>query len=152
MQKVELAPFKVIGLSIRTTNENNQALKDIGELWGKLMSENILAQIPNKLDDAVYSIYTQYESDHTKPYTVLLGCKVSNIDIIPEGLTGMSFSGGRYTKLTTKGDLNEGIVGKKWGEIWNMNLDRVFTADFEVYGEKAQNPKDAEIDFYIATN
>jgi hypothetical protein len=33
-----------------------------------------------------------------------------------------------------------------------MDLNRAFTADFEVFGEKAQNPNDAEIDFLIATN
>ena len=31
-----------------------------------------------------------------------------------------------------------------------MDLERVFTADFEVFGEKAQNPIDAEINFLIA--
>ncbi len=31
-----------------------------------------------------------------------------------------------------------------------MDMDRAFTADFEVYGEKAQNPSDAEVDIFIA--
>jgi hypothetical protein len=31
-----------------------------------------------------------------------------------------------------------------------MNLERMFTADFEVFGEKAQNPMDAEVDFLVA--
>jgi len=31
-----------------------------------------------------------------------------------------------------------------------MDLGRIFTADFEVYGEKAQNPSDAEVDIFIA--
>jgi hypothetical protein len=31
-----------------------------------------------------------------------------------------------------------------------MNLERAFTTDFEVFGEKAQNLADAEIDFYVA--
>ena len=40
----------------------------------------------------------------------------------------------------------------KWVKIWEMNLARKYTVDFEVYGEKARNPQDAEIDFYIAVN
>lgn len=32
MDKVKIQPFKVIGISVRTTNENNQAAKDIGDL------------------------------------------------------------------------------------------------------------------------
>jgi hypothetical protein len=30
-----------------------------------------------------------------------------------------------------------------------MDLSRTYIADFEVFGEKAQNPSDAEIDFYV---
>jgi len=152
MNKVKIEPFMIIGISVRTTNENNQAAKDIGDLWGKFMSENVLGAIPNKIDSTVYSIYTEYESDHTKPYTTILGCKVSSLHSIPDKMIGKSFDGGNYVKLSAKGDLMKGLIVNKWTEIWNMNLDRVFTADFEVFGEKAQNPSDAEIDFLIATN
>ena len=44
----------------------------------------------------------------------------------------------------------KGLVVNKWSEIWEMDLERLFTTDFEVFGEKAQNPVDAEIDFLIA--
>ena len=43
-----------------------------------------------------------------------------------------------------------GLIVNKWTEIWEMDLDRVFTGDYEVFGEKAQNPTDPEIDFLIA--
>lgn len=150
MNKVKIEPFKVIGISVRTTNENNQASKDIGDLWGKFISENVLGAIPNKIDSTVYSIYTEYESDHTKPYTTILGCRVENLKDIPKGMIGKSFDGGSYVKLSAKGDLMKGLIVNKWREIWKMDLDRVFTADYEVFGEKAQNPADAEIDFLIA--
>lgn len=150
MSKIRIEPFKVIGISVRTTNEKNQAAKDIANLWGKFMNENILDAIPNKIDNTVYSIYTDYESDHSKPYTAILGCKVADLNSIPEGMTGKSFDGGDYVKLSAKGDLMKGLIVNKWTEIWDMNLDRAFTTDFEVFGEKAQNPADAEIDFYIA--
>lgn len=150
MSKVKIEPFMVVGISVRTTNENNQSAKDIADLWDKFMSENILEAIPNKVDNTVYSIYTDYESDHTKPYTAILGCKVENLASIPEGRVGKSFEGGNYVKLSAKGDLMKGLIVNKWTEIWEMDLDRAFTADFEAFGEKAQNPADAEIDFYVA--
>lgn len=150
MNNVKVEPFKVIGIAVRTTNENNQAAKDIPGLWGKLMTEDILNKIPNKIDGTVYSIYTDYEKDHTKPYTTLLGCKVANLDDIPEGMVGKSFDGGNYVKFTPKGNLEEGLVINEWIKIWGMDLGRVFTADFEMYGEKAQNPADAEVDILIA--
>lgn len=150
MNNVKIEPFKVIGIAIRTTNENGQAGKDIPVLWEKMINEDILNLIPNKIDHTIYSIYTDYEKDHTKPYTTVLGCKVENLDNIPEGMVGYSFDGGNYLKFTAKGDLSKNLVINEWIKIWNMDLGRIFTADFEVYGEKAQDPSDAEIDIFIA--
>ncbi len=150
MKNVKIEPFKVIGIAVRTTNENGQAGKDIPVLWEKMINEDILNSIPNKVDNTIYSIYTDYEKDHTKPYTTVLGCKVENLDEIPTGMVGYSFDGGDYLKFTAKGDLSKDLVINEWIKIWNMDLRRIFTADFEVYGEKAQNPSDAEVDIFIA--
>lgn len=150
MNNVKVEPFKVIGIEVRTTNENEQAAKDIPVLWEKFMKENVVNNIPNKIDNTIYSIYTEYEKDHTKPYTTLLGCKVEHLDHIPEGMTGKSFDGGDYIKFTAKGDLAEDLVINEWFKIWSMELRRSFTADFEIYGEKAQDASDAEVDIFIA--
>jgi len=150
MEKVTIKAFKIIGISVRTTNENGQSAKDIGELWNTFMTEGVLDKIPNKVDNTIYTIYTEYESDHTKPYTTILGCKVSTTDIVPNGMTAKIFKGGNYTKFVAKGDLTKGAVYQEWSKIWNTNLEREYTADFEVYGEKAQNPNDAEVEIFIA--
>lgn len=55
MDKVKIEPFKIIGISVRTTNENGQAAKEIADLWGKFMNEKVLDAIPNKTDNTVYS-------------------------------------------------------------------------------------------------
>ena len=150
MKKLEIKAFKVIGISVRTTNENGQSAKDIGELWNKFMTEGILNKIPNKVDNTIYSIYTDYEKDHTKPYTTILGCKVENLEVIPNGMIAKKIESGNYTKFVSKGDLTKGVVVQEWSKIWNSDLERVYTADFEVYGENAQNPKDAEVDIFVA--
>lgn len=150
MNNFKVDPFKVIGISVRTTNENGQAAKDISMLWQKLMNENVLGNIPNKIDDVIYSIYTDYEKDFTKPYTTLLGCRVSSLDIVPEGMVGYSFDGGVYKKFTAKGDLSKGAVINEWNKIWTMDLNRAYTADFEIYGEKSQDIRNAEVDILIA--
>lgn len=150
MTLIQNPPFAFIGLSIRTTNENQQAMHDIPALWTRFLTENILATIPNKVDNTIYCIYTDYEKDYTKPYTTLLGCKVSSLENIPDRLVGRTIDGGTYTTFTAKGNINEGIVGQKWGEIWSTDLDRAYTADIEVYGKKSQDPANAEIDILIA--
>ena len=152
MQKVEIEPFKVIGIVVRTTNEHGKSAQDIGQLWGKFMSEGISDNIPNKIDDAIFSIYTNYESDHTEAYDAILGCKVSSLENIPDGMVGQSLDGGTYGKFVSQGDLTKGVVFGTWSEIWQQDLDRTFTADFELYGEKAQNPTDAEVEVLVAIN
>ena len=147
-QKIE--KFSVIGISVRTTNENGQAGQDIPALWDKFMTEGIAEKIPNKTDSSIYCIYTEYEKDHTKPYTTILGCKVENLDIIPNGMVGKTFDEATYTKHIAKGNILQGMVFGEWTKIWNSDLDRTFTADFEVYGEKAQNPEKAEVDIFVA--
>ncbi|OPB89382.1 GyrI-like domain-containing protein [Elizabethkingia occulta] len=146
----KLDTFYVIGIAVRTTNENQQAAQDIPVLWHKFMTEGIMDQIPNKIDHAIYCIYTDYEKDYTKPYTTILGCKVDNLDNIPEGMVGKIIKSSDYSKQTIKGNLAEGIVYNEWLKIWNMDLDRSYRADFEIYDEKAQNPENAEVDIFIA--
>lgn len=147
---MEHSEFLMIGISVRTTNENGQAIHDIGPLWERFLTENLLDKIPNKVDQTLYSVYTDYEKDHTRPYTVILGCKVTSLDEIPEGMVGRMIPGGKFTKFTAKGKLSEAIVYSEWLKIWNTHLERRYTADFEVYGEKASNPEDAEVDIFIA--
>lgn len=149
VQNVKIEPFKIIGIAIRTTNENGQAAQDIAQLWGKFMGEGILTKIPNKIDNTIYSLYTDYEGDHNKPYTTIIGCKVKTLEDIPSEMVGQSLAGGDYLKTTARGNLNEGLIVKQWTNIWEMDLDRTYDADFEVFGEKAQNPLDAEIEFLV---
>jgi predicted transcriptional regulator YdeE len=150
MNITSVQPFNIIGIAVRTTNESNQAAQDIPALWQRFMEEHIIEQIPNKVDNTIYSVYTDYEKDHTRPYTTLLGCRVADLSNVPEGLTGKSFAGGQYTVFTAKGKITEGIVYNEWIKIWNADISRAYTADFEVYGANAQDPENAKIDIFIA--
>ncbi len=145
-----LSSFHIIGIAIRTTNENGQATQDIPQLWNRFFTEGLMAQIPGKADDCIYCLYTDYEKDHTRPYTTVIGCRVDSLDLVPEGFVGKTIHAGNYTKFTAKGDMEQGIVYKEWQKIWNTDIDRTFTTDFEVYGEKARDMKHAEVDIFIA--
>jgi predicted transcriptional regulator YdeE len=140
----------IIGIAVRTTNEDQQSGKDIPALWEQFISEGVAARIPNKTGHSVYCVYTDYEKDHTKPYTTLLGCAVFSLEDIPEGLLGRTFEGANYIKFVATGDLQQGVVFDEWVKIWNADLPRAFTADFEVYGEQAQDPAHAAVDIFIA--
>ncbi len=150
MKNLKIPSFSVIGIAMRTTNENGQSSQDIPQLWHNFMSEKIIEKIPHKIDNSIYCIYTEYEKDHTKPYTTIIGCKVSTLESIPEGMIGKTCKEENYTKFLAKGNLQQGIVYNEWIKIWNSGISRTFTTDFEIYGEKAQNPENAEVDIFIA--
>lgn len=142
--------FHIMGISVRTSNENGQAATDIPALWDRFFKEAIPSKIQNRLSEEIYCLYTDYEKDHTKPYTTVLGYKVKDLDTVPEGLTGATVPGKTFEVFTATGKLTEGIVFNEWMQIWNTGLNRTYSGDFEVYGQPSQNPEQAEVDIYIA--
>ena len=144
--------FKIIGISLRTTNKNNQSQQDLGNLWTRFFSENITNKIPNKVSGNIITIYTDYKSDFTDEYTTTIGIPVSTLDEIPPGLIGREFEGDNFQKFTVKGEMPNAVVNT-WIDIWKRDkeLNRKYTYDFEVYGQKSQNGKDSEVEIYIAT-
>lgn len=149
MQRVTIKAFKIIGIATRTTNENMQSAQDISQLWGRFMAEGIADKIPHRVDECVLSLYTNYEGDHTQPYDTILGCRVSSLDNIPDGMVGEAYDERTYAQFDCKGDLTKGLLYQAWTDIHQQDLDRAYIADFEVYGAKAQNPTDAELKIYV---
>lgn len=144
--------FKIIGISVRTTNKNNQSQQDLGKLWNNFFSENIIDKIPNKISGNIITIYTDYKSDYTDEYTTIIGVPVSTLDEIPNGLIGRKFEGDNFQKFIAKGEMPNAVVNT-WIDIWRRDkeLNRKYTYDFEVYGQNSQNGKDSEVEIYIAT-
>ncbi len=138
-----------MGISVRTTNENMQATIDIPALWNNFFAENIAAKIPDKLSDELYCVYTDYEKDHTRPYTTLLGYTVSVSEIVPEGMDSKIIYPENYKIFTAKGKASEGFVFKEWQKIWASCIERSYIADFEIYGAKSKDPDNAEVNIYI---
>jgi len=146
---MQLEEFKFIGMAVRTTNENSQAMKDISALWQRFSQEGVLEKIPGKIDLEILCVYTHYEGDYTLPYDAIIGCRVSSIEKVPEGLVGIDVPAANYEKFTAVGNIQEGCVGKAWHEIWKKDLDRTYIADFEVYGEKSADPSNATVEIFI---
>lgn len=145
--------FNVIGIDVKTTNENNKSAEEIGKLWERFFSEDIANKIPNKLTDEneIFSIYTDYENNFEGAYRCIIGQRVDNLEDIPEGMTGFTVENGKYEKFTAKGEMPSAVV-KKWEEIWAQDgtLERAYTSDFELYTDKSQNGSNSIVDIYIA--
>ena len=136
-QKIE--PFKIIGIAVQSTNEGGKSVKDLGDLWGRFYSEAIASKIPNKIDETIYAIYTDYESDYTGRYKAIIGVRVNELNEIPIGMVGRAFGGGTYKRFIAEGEMPHAMV-KQWRYIWknDKKLNRKYTADFEVYNQDSE--------------
>lgn len=137
------------GIKIRTTNQERKSIQDIGRTWQKLFVEGIYEKIQNKINNKTIGLYTEYEKDYTKPYTFIAGAEVSKEIEDKQKTEGVIIPKGKYAKLVIIGDI-QNSVGQAWQEIWNMNLDRKYTCDFEEYQNNSQDMQKQEIHIYIA--
>ncbi|PWK79965.1 putative transcriptional regulator YdeE [Mucilaginibacter oryzae] len=151
MDELTIKGFFLVGISVRTTNQNGQASKDIGALWNRFMSERILQQVVNRISDEIYCVYTDYESDKDGYYTTVLGCCVATKDNIPEGLICITVPPGKYNRYVAKGALPQ-AVSETWRRIWSDDIDRRYLADFDVYGERSKNREEAEVEIFVGVN
>jgi len=149
MENIKKEALTIVGVTVRTANKPGQAEKDIPMLWGKFMTDEIKNKIPNRVGETIYALYTDYESDHTAPYTMLIGYCVKDLDNIDEDLTVKIIPAANYVKFIAKGDLTKTAVYDTWMDIWNTDLKRTYTTDFEIYGEKAIDPTNGEAEIFI---
>jgi len=149
--KIEMEEINLIGIALKakTSNINEQAMIDCGNLWQRFIKENIASQIPNKLDEDILAVYHNYEGDYTKPYAYFIGCKVKKGTIIPIKLDSLNIPAHTYQKITAKGQMPD-CVANAWREIWNTNTPRAYHADFEVYDRRSADWANAEVDIYLS--
>jgi len=148
---VTAEPFKFMGIGVQTTNENNQAAKDLEELWKRFYQEGIMIRIPDAIGSDIYTIYTDYEKDYTDKYTAMIGLKVKSLTDIPTVFIGREFGGGNFAKYTAKGTMPDAII-HTWMQIWSddTQLNRSYDYDFEVYGSKSDNGENSEVEIYVS--
>ncbi|MDR3693575.1 GyrI-like domain-containing protein [Mucilaginibacter sp.] len=146
---IEVSPFYLAGITVRTTNQNGQSQKDIGGLWQRIMQGNLLVKLKGKLSDDIYCVYTDYESDYLGFYTCLIGCRVASLDHIPDGFAGITIAAGKYHVYYPEGKFPE-KVHVAWQEIWKSDIKRAYTADFDVYSADARSFEETEVKIYLA--
>lgn len=146
---VELKEKQVIGLVKKTTNKNMQAAKDISEIWNKFISEGICNDIENKSNQQCIGLYTDYEGNYTKPYNFMACCEVSTVTDLNSPLYAKTISAGKYAKFSVRGHVQKAVM-EAWNGIWQLNLDRKYDSDFEVYYNNSEDLNDQIIDIYIS--
>ena len=149
--------FTVVGIEARTNNAAEMSSHGIiSKQWDKFSKENILAMIPNKSDHSIIAGYTGYESDKNGDYTFFLGARVISFDQVPQGMVIKQVPAGNFKIFTSeKGPIWE-VVLKVWNKIWNLptseigsDSNRSYQFDYEIYDQRAQDPKASIVDVYL---
>ena len=108
------------------------------------MGNGISASLKNKANPYCVGLYTNYNFEEVT-YDVTVGAEVSQNEN-----TELSFKiipAGKYAKFNIKGDVVIDVTNA-WNEIWEMPLERTYTADFEEYLSNENGV--ADINIYIA--
>jgi predicted transcriptional regulator YdeE len=151
MNTIKQSGFKLIGLRLngKTSNENGQSGIDCGNLWQKFEKEHITDRISGKIGDEIYAVYFEYEGDHTKPFSYLIGCKVKENSQAPEGMTSLTIPAGNFIKLIAKGKMPD-CIANAWKDIWNSDIERAYQYDFEIYDQRSKDWSNAEVDICVS--
>jgi predicted transcriptional regulator YdeE len=142
---VSLPSFTVLGLSIRTSNSRPD---QIGQLWQQFYSRNIAGQIANKESENIYSVYIDYESDHTGAYTLVIGCQIDESASVPGGLVKKQVPASRFAVFDANGKQPDTLIAT-WQKIYTMGLKRTYSGDFDFY-ETQLGASGPSVSVYVA--
>ena len=148
-KRLTIPEFFVSGIAVKTTNQNGKARKDIGDLWTKFMSESIGEKIAGKLSDDIYCVYTDYESDYMGEYTAVLGYKVDDTFDLNNGFFTALIPAGHYQVYTPQGKFPDS-VGNAWMQIWETEIPRKYTADYDCCKAGAKSFEETEVEIYLS--
>ena len=109
---------QIYGKKVRTNNQNTDVILS---LWEEFLSLNVKGD--------VYAVYSNYKSDFTEDYDLHIGTEEkftneSNV-IIPAG---------DYHVIDVDPTVPNAVYSA-WVEIWNSDLNRAYTTDFEFYAK-----------------
>lgn len=147
--QLELENFEIVGISVRTTNQNQQSEKDIETLWKSFYANDFTTQIEDKISEDLYCVYTDYETDYSGAYTTILGYQVKPGTIPPSGLVRKIILRSSYQVFISEGPLPSSLQ-ETWLNIWKSDLKRRYTADFDVYGPHSKNPDKAIVRTFVS--
>lgn len=146
--------FTVVGIQARTSNAQELAGHGvIAKLWQRFFAEKVKLCIPHKVDNDIVGLYYDFASDKDGEYTLLIGVRVNAVDEVPEGMVVQHVPEQKMAIFTSERGPVFSSVLKTWRIIWRLEdekkIDRTYKYDYELYGEKSQNPDDGQVNVYI---
>jgi predicted transcriptional regulator YdeE len=139
----QTAPVTIAGIAIRTSN--TKAFEEIPLQWKSFFENQILSLIPNKINDDIFAVYTDYdkvpknnEDVYSLGYTFILGAAVDRTDRLPANLVSTIIPAAKRAVFPIEPAKPE-LVGAEWQKIWQMqDLKRAFLPDYEHYSKNGE--------------
>lgn len=146
---VERPEMLVVGYAVRTSPaiEADPSRAQLPALWRRAGAPGAFAHVPARVDENLYAVLTDYESDHRGAYTQVVGIAVHTAARLPEGMVAVRVPGVPVMKLEARGPMPQALI-EAWQQVWKHTESgaspaRAFTTDVEVH-----HPDGA--DLYIA--
>ena len=138
-QTENVSAFQVIGVAVRTTNaKESSGNGEIPKLWQRVMQEDMIDKNPNRADQHLVVVNTNYASDQNGEYDYIVGSRVTSAKDVPAGFVAVSVPAGKYAVVESEKGPPQEILPKVWRRIWAMSPaelggTRAFKTDYEVY-------------------
>lgn len=145
---VNLEEKKVAGIRLRSSNNDPEMGRAIGEAWQNFFGKGIYESIPGRKNEKSIGLYTNYENNENGLYDVMVCCEVKENTDIPDSIDTEIIPSGKYAKFLVKGHVQE-AVQEFWMKLWNMDLERRYSGDFEEY-QPGNDMNNSEIHIYIS--
>lgn len=145
---LEYQPKKFfIGLELKTNHEECSLIMLAHK--NRFFKENILSKIPNKINKNILALYTGYEGDNIESCSWILGCEVSNLEQIPEGLIGKIIPESNYVVFTTQEELPQGLI-TLWENVKKSDCPRSYQDYFELHQSDFDPQKTLKVKICLA--
>jgi predicted transcriptional regulator YdeE len=145
----ERAELIVVGYVVRTTNadEMDPARAKLPAVWQRAGAPGAFAHVPGRVDENLYAVLTDFESDHHGAFTQIVGTGVRTVPRLPEGMVAVRVPAGQAMKIEVRGPMPQALTDT-WQQVWKHTESggapaRAFTTDLEVHHPEG-------VDLYIA--
>jgi predicted transcriptional regulator YdeE len=129
VEEITMPSMRVAGLPARVSNAEPEK---IGALWQRFYTDETLQQLTERARPSPIAVYTEYESDYTGEYTMVVGYAIAAGAAVPAGLRVVEIPAQKYAVLLASGAQPQATI-QTWQWVWASALERAYTADFDEY-------------------
>jgi predicted transcriptional regulator YdeE len=148
--------FFIVGIEARTTAAKETSAQGvIPQQWQKFMQEGVLQKIPNKADQNIYAVVTDFADKRYGEYSVVIGARVTDKSQVPAGLVLKTIPAGKYAIFQTdKGPAGQ-VVPAAWQKIADsedkgeLGSTRTYKADYELFDGQAMDPQNLQAELHV---